>query len=98
MISASIVCGMKIASKFVMEDIVEINPTLMDALGEIINIIAGAAEAKIDDFNMDLALPSILIGKTTQFYAKVGTPFYIVPLYLKGFGDLELAISLEDKK
>ena len=34
-----------------------------DALGELANIVAGQAKAKLDGFNISISLPSVIIGK-----------------------------------
>ncbi len=95
LLSTPLITGMKIVSKFVMEELTEINCDLMDGFGEIVNIIAGAADAKIDDLNMFLSLPSILIGNNSKFYAKAGNPFIMVPMYINEMGNFNLGVSME---
>lgn len=95
MISAPLETGMKIVSRFMMEEITTINCDLMDAIGELVNILAGAADAKIDDFHIDLALPSVLVGSHSKFFAKAGNPFIIVPCRIKDMGNFNLGVSLE---
>jgi CheY-specific phosphatase CheX len=70
----------------------------MDGWGEIVNILAGAADAKINEIKIDLSLPSVVLGRNARFYAKAGNPFVIVPLYIPDVGPLNLGISMELNK
>jgi CheY-specific phosphatase CheX len=67
----------------------------MDGWGELVNILAGAADAKIPEYKINLALPSVIFGKKAKFYAKAGNPFVIIPLEFKGIGSFSLGISME---
>ena len=98
LISAPIDVGMKLVGKFLMEDISEINCDLMDGWGELVNILAGAADAKIPEYKINLALPSVIFGKKAKFYAKAGNPFVMIPLEIKGMGTFSLGISMETIK
>ena len=35
-----------------------------DALGELANVVAGQAKAKLDGFDISISLPSVIVGKT----------------------------------
>jgi len=98
MISAPIEVGMKLVGKFLMEDINEINCDLMDGWGVLVNILAGAADAKIPEYKINLALPSVIFGKKAKFYAKAGNPFVIIPMEIKGIGPFAMGISMEALK
>ncbi len=98
MISAPLEVGMKLVSKFLMEELSGINCDLMDGWGELINILAGAADAKIPEYKVNLALPSVIFGRKAKFYAKAGNPFVIIPLEIKGMGTFDLGISMEFPK
>lgn len=95
MLTAPLETGKKIVSSFLMEDIKDINCDLMDGWGEIVNILAGGAAAKIKDFKMNLALPSVVVGRQAKFYAKAGTPFVLVPMIIDGMGTFNLGVSME---
>jgi chemotaxis protein CheX len=41
----------------------EINSDVTDAVGELTNIIAGAAKAKLEHLTLDVSLPATIIGK-----------------------------------
>ena len=56
----------------------EINDDVVDAVGEVANIIAGGAGAQLDYLNLSVSLPSVITGKghCIQFPSKV-TPICI---------------------
>jgi chemotaxis protein CheX len=95
MLTTPLDTGMKLVSKFLMEEITEVNCDLMDGWGEIVNILAGAADAKIKGYRINLALPSVVYGRDSRFYAKAGNPFVIVPMEIKGIGPFSLGVSME---
>jgi chemotaxis protein CheX len=95
MLSASVKTSLKIVSAFMMEELKDVNCDLMDGWGELANIIAGAAEAKIAEYKIQLALPSVVLGKHAKFYAKAGNPFIISPMVIENVGMFSLGISME---
>ncbi len=97
LISAPLVVGQYLVGKFLMEDIKEINCDLMDGWGELVNILAGAADAKIPEFKIVLALPSVVYGKNAKFYAKAGNPFVMIPMEIENIGAFSIGISMESK-
>ena len=56
----------------------EINGNVVDAIGELANIIAGGAKAKLEHLDLSVSLPSVITGKghCIQFPTKV-TPICI---------------------
>jgi chemotaxis protein CheX len=42
----------------------EINADVSDAVGELTNMIAGAAKAQLEHLNMSVSLPSVITGKS----------------------------------
>jgi chemotaxis protein CheX len=42
----------------------ELNPDVADAVGELTNMIAGAAKAKLDHLHMSVSLPTVIVGKS----------------------------------
>lgn len=94
LMAAPLDVGQKIVSKFLMEDLEVINCDLMDGFGEIVNILAGAADAKIAELRIDLALPTVLVGTNTKFFAKAGNPFVMIPMFIPDLGPFKLGISM----
>ncbi len=88
--------GQKAVGAFLMEEIAEPNADLMDGFGELLNIIAGAAAAKLEGMKIDLALPTVVIGKNQQMHAKSGSPWIIIPMKFPEWGKFNLEISMQE--
>lgn len=56
----------------------EINSDVVDAVGELTNVVAGGAKAKLEHFALSVSLPSVIIGRehTLEFPSNV-TPISI---------------------
>lgn len=56
----------------------EINPQVVDAIGEVTNMIAGAAKAKLESLQLSLGLPTVIIGTSSRIaYPSRCTPISI---------------------
>jgi len=90
--------ALKAVSAFLMEDIKEVNADVMDGYGEILNIIAGAAAAKLQGLKVNLALPTVMTGKQQQIRAKVGIPWILIPMKFPEWGKFDIEVSFEEQK
>lgn len=52
------------AGKMLGETCKEISPDVADAVGELTNIIAGAAKAQLEHLCMSISLPTVVMGKS----------------------------------
>ena len=56
----------------------EINSDVVDAVGELANMIAGGAKAKLEQLCLSVSLPSVIIGKTDSLkFPSTVTPISI---------------------
>ena len=56
--------AMKAASTMLMvDDLTEINDDVLDAVGELTNMVCGNAKAKLPQFHLNISLPNILRGE-----------------------------------
>ena len=81
---------------FLDKEIPEVDADVLDGIGEIVNIIAGAAAAKLADYKIGLGLPTVLAGKDHKMFADINTPWIIIPMKVEGAGNFELAITMEE--
>ncbi len=65
---------------------------LCDAIGELINIFAGAAGGKLGA--VDLSLPTVMIGDATEIYTNTSSPWVIIPMMLEGIGVMAIELSM----
>jgi len=70
--------AIKVAEVMLQERPPEINGDVVDAVGEMANIIAGRAKSQLEELEMNVSLPSVITGKShcIQFPTKV-TPICI---------------------
>lgn len=57
----------KIASSFAKVEMDRNHPDLVDALGELANMIAGGAKAQFEGLDVDISLPSVVVGSHHHF-------------------------------
>ena len=75
----------------------EINGDVTDAIGELVNIIAGNAKAKLEHLDMSVSLPTVITGKNhcIEFPSKV-TPICIP--FTSAWGDVTVEVVLREVK
>ncbi len=88
--------GMKAVGAFLMDEIKEPNTDLMDGFGELLNIIAGAAAAKLEGLHVSLALPTVVIGQNQQMHAKQSNPWLLIPMKFPEWGKFNIEVSMEE--
>jgi chemotaxis protein CheX len=71
----------------------EIDADVVDAVGELTNVIAGGAKAKLEQFALSVSLPTVIVGKThcLEFPSNV-TPISI-PFHCR-WGEVTLEVGL----
>ncbi|MDR1962231.1 MAG: chemotaxis protein CheX [Planctomycetaceae bacterium] len=61
--------AIKAASTMLLDPgLVEINDDVMDAVGEITNIVCGGAKAKLARFHLSMSLPNVLCGTNCRLH------------------------------
>ena len=84
--------ALKAASAMLMCEIDEINADVIDAVGELANVVAGGAKAQLEEYNLNTSLPSVITGRnhSVRFPSDV-TPI-IVP-FDTDWGPLALEVG-----
>ncbi len=57
----------------------ELNSDVVDAVGELTNMIAGAAKSQLAEYQMSIGLPTVICGKTHTINFPSGAPPLIIP-------------------
>lgn len=86
--------ALKVISAFLMEEITEPTPDLMDGFGEILNIIAGAAAADLKGYDVKLAIPTVVTGKDQQVLSKTLSPWVIIPMKFPEWGPFKIQVNM----
>jgi chemotaxis protein CheX len=57
------ITALKVVSAFIGDRILALDDTAADAIGELVNIVAGAAKTELSQFRIQVSLPSVLLGE-----------------------------------
>ncbi len=87
--------AIKVAEVMLQERPPEINGDVVDAVGEMANIIAGRAKSQLEHLEMNVSLPSVITGKShcIQFPSKV------IPICIpfnSEFGPITVEVGLSE--
>ena len=74
----------------------EINGDVTDAVGELTNIIAGAAKAKLEHLTLDVSLPTTVVGKQLVMRFPQGAASICIP-YGCPWGDVAVEVALVER-
>jgi chemotaxis protein CheX len=77
-VSVGRLTAIKAASVLSGERLTELNAQVIDAIGEITNMIAGSAKADLGQYELSVGLPSVICGKNhTISFPSGATPFLL---------------------
>lgn len=54
--------ALKTVSQFIGEKVLDINEVVKDAIGELANIVAGAAKKDLTQYKISISLPTVIVG------------------------------------
>lgn len=83
-------------SRFIGETMTEMNPDVHDAIGELANIIAGAAKRDLTDFKISISLPTVVSGAGHSIYEAKDVLSMLIPFTYENHS-FDLAVALKSK-
>ena len=86
--------AIKAASAMLMTEVTEVNEQVLDAVGEIANIVAGGAKAELEEFQLSVSLPNVVVGDPHEIHFPSNATPICVP-YDTDWGPMTLEVSLE---
>lgn len=86
--------ALKTLSAFIGIPITELDDDSMDAIGELVNIIAGYAKKFIEDYSVTISLPTIIKGKGLIVKEPSDVFSFCVP-FQSPLGEFELNVGLK---
>jgi chemotaxis protein CheX len=91
------VCILKIVSNMLGEEHKEMNEEIKDAVGELTNMISGAARNELgkSGYSFRTSIPMIITGKAHQIKHRCNAPIIALPFEAQG-GTFIVEISFED--
>ncbi len=86
----------KMAGALIMEEKQFLDKDVMDAIGEIINMISGSAKGKLTElgFTFKLSTPTFVLGKGTRLFKDVELAPYICVPFVTDVGEFTIQVSL----
>lgn len=57
----------------------DLNGDVVDAVGELTNMIAGAAKTQLEEFHLCVGLPTVICGKSHSIKFPSGSPPLVIP-------------------
>ena len=88
----------KVARKFADTGVSAQNADLADALGEMANIVAGQAKAKMDGLDISVSLPRVVTGENHSTLEASRVPVLTVPCDSPlGRFSIEVAMEIKNK-
>lgn len=92
-VSFSSAVALRAASTMLMTEATEVNHDVLDAVGELTNMVAGSAKAQLDQYNLMVSLPNVVTGQDHEIHF----PSCVTPICI-GFetdwGPLSLEVGL----
>ena len=84
--------SLKAASTLLMMDVTEANEDVMDAVGELTNMVAGSTKAKLSKYNLSMGLPSVFHGKNCRIHFPANAHPIVIP-FQSPWGPLALQVG-----
>ena len=92
-VSLSREVALQATSALLLMEATEINADVIDAVGELANMVAGPAKAKLEKYRLQISLPSVVTGKGHQ----VSFPSNVSPItvpFTTSWGPIVLTVGL----
>ncbi len=82
------------ASKLLLEDKQEVDSEVLDAVGELANMIAGQAKVDLEQYALSVSLPNVVTGEGHEVRFPSATPPLCVP-FESDYGPFRLEVGFE---
>jgi len=94
-VSLSEEVALKATSAMLMCEATQIDEDVIDAVGEIANMVAGAAKAELEEYDMSVSLPNVITGKGHEVLFPSDVTPICVP-FSSPWGPLTLEVGLAE--
>lgn len=84
--------ALKAASAMLMTEATEINADVIDAVGELANMVAGAAKSKLEEYQLSISLPSVITGRDHEVRFPSNVRAISIP-YETPWGEMTLEVG-----
>lgn len=87
--------ALRATSVMLMCEATEVDSDVVDAVGELANMVAGAAKAELEEYELSVSLPNVVIGRGHQIRFPSNVTPICIPFETE-FGPLTLEVGLTD--
>ena len=88
--------ALKIVSAMLGTPMTKLDADVSDAIGEIVNIVAGNVKTAIPELKLFISLPQVVIGEGHSLSGQTSIPTIVVP-FTTPMGDFAIEVSLKKK-
>ena len=85
--------ALRAASTMLMTDVPSINDDVLDAVGELTNMVAGAAKADLEEFQLQVSLPNVITGANHEVHFPSNVQPISIP-FETDWGPMALEVGL----
>ncbi len=89
--------ALKVTSKLLQKKVKIIGDELCDAIGEIANIVAGYAKKYLEEYELKISLPNVIIGTNHHVSIPSGIKSVIIPFNCS-LGEFAMEVALKTKE
>ena len=89
--------ALKAASVLLMDDQKNINADVLDAIGELTNMVAGNAKSQMEEYKLSLSLPNVIHGIDTEVHFPERCQPITVP-FDSDFGSFAIEVGFSNKQ
>ncbi len=85
--------ALKAASTMLLTEATDIDDDVLDAIGELTNIIAGGAKAELEEYELVVSLPSVITGRDHEIHFPSNVQPICIP-FGTDWGEMALEVGL----
>lgn len=82
------------ASRLLMDELTELDDDVIDAVGELANVIAGQAKVELEQYDLSVSLPNVVVGEGHEIRFPSSTPPITVN-YDTDLGPMRLEVGFQ---
>lgn len=87
--------ALQAASHMLMMEAKEVDDDVLDAVGELTNIVAGGAKAELEEYQLAVSLPSVITGRNHEVHFPSNVQPICIP-FDTDWGEMSLEVGLAE--
>ncbi|MBN2296265.1 MAG: chemotaxis protein CheX [Pirellulales bacterium] len=87
--------ALKAATTMLLTEATEVNDEVLDAVGELTNIVAGGAKSELEEYQLAVSLPNVITGCNHEVHFPTNVRPICIP-FDSNWGELSLEVGLAE--